>query len=63
MAILNSLLELGTDYRTLQRFIFAAGRGEGGGMYLEAVCRGLDTVLDGYRAALAGLEKEMMSVQ
>lgn len=59
VAILNNLLELGSDYRTVQRFISSAGGG-GGGMYLEAVCRGLDLVLDSYRGALTLLEKEMM---
>ena len=57
MAILNNLLELGSDYRTVQRFICSAG-GRGGGMYMEAVCRGLDLVLDSYRGALTLLEKE-----
>ena len=45
VAILNNLLELGSDYRTVQRFI-SSGGGGGGGMYLESVCRGLDLVLD-----------------
>ena len=59
VAILNNLLELGSDYRTVQRFI-SSGGGGGGGMYLESVCRGLDLVLDSYRGALTLLEKEMM---
>ena len=59
VAILNNLLELGSDYRTVQRFI-SSGGGEGGGMYLESVCRGLDLVLDSYRGTLTLLEKEMM---
>ena len=59
VAILNNLLELGSDYRTVQRFI-SSGGGGGGGMYLESVCRGLDLVLDSYRGTLTLLEKEMM---
>ena len=48
VAILNNLLELGSEYRTVQRFISSGGGG------------GLDLVLDLYRGAVTLLEKEMM---
>ena len=65
VAILNSLLELGTDYRTLQAFIAGGGgvnedNEAGPGIYHEAVCQGLDLVLDGYRDTLSQLEKEIL---
>ena len=46
------MLELAADYRVLTEFIGQHGAA-GGGMYIEAVCQGLDQVLDPYRRALA----------
>ena len=68
VAILNDLLELGTNYRKIRNFITnnVAGSVSGvehdacRGMYLEAVCQGVDIVLDSYRDTLARLEKEML---
>jgi len=61
VAILNSILELGADYRVIKEFISTFGVETGDrGMYVEAVCQGLDLVLEGYRDTLTQLEKEMM---
>ena len=57
VSILDSLLELGTDYRTVSQYISSM---RSGGMYLAAVCEGLDMVLAEYRDTLTRLEKEMM---
>ena len=57
MAILNSLLEIGSDYRTISQYICST-RTEG--MYVGAVCEGLDLVLAEYRDTLTMLEKEML---
>ena len=70
VAILNDLLELGTNYRKIKNFItnnvagsISVSEGEHDscrGMYLESVCQGIDIVLDSYRDTLAMLEKEML---
>ena len=63
VSILNSVLEMGADYRVLQRFISDEATGESeeiGGIYLHSVCQGLDLVLDDYRQALTQLEKEIL---
>ena len=57
VAILNSLLEIGTDYRTISRYISSA---RDGGMYVGAVCEGLDLVLAEYRHTLTRLERDML---
>ena len=57
MSILNSLLEIGSDYRTITEYISSRGTG---GMYAGAVCEGLDMVLAEYRDSLTALEKEML---
>ena len=57
VSILNSLLEIGTDYRTISQYI---STNSSGGMYLGAVCEGLDMVLAEYRHTLASLEQEML---
>jgi len=63
VAIINQLLEVATDYRALSKFIskhLSCGA-EGGGMYLEAVCQGLDLVLDPYRETVTQLERDMLA--
>ena len=57
VAILNSLLEIGTDYRTVSRYISSS---RDGGMYVGAVCEGLDLVLAEYRDTLGELERDML---
>lgn len=60
VSLINQVLELGTDYRALTQFI-SSNQSSGGGMYLEAVCQGLHTVLDPYRSSLRDLEQDMVS--
>ena len=57
VAILNSLLEIGTDYRTISSYICSE---RDGGMYVGAVCEGLDLVLGEYRHTLSQLERDML---
>lgn len=47
------VLELAADYRRLTDFILCQEQGGEGGMYLEALCQGLDQVLEPYRSGLA----------
>jgi len=63
VAIINQLLEVATDYRVLSQFISShvSCGGGGGGMYLEAVCQGLDLVLDPYRNTVTQLERDMLT--
>ena len=54
------MLELAADYRELAEFISLHESCGEGGMYLEAVCQGLDQVLEPYRSALTSLEQAML---
>ena len=61
-AIINELLKVASDYKILYKFVsnhISCGAG-GAGMYLEAVCQGLDMVLDPYRDTLTQLERDML---
>lgn len=68
VAIMNQLLTVAADYRSLTTFIESHRHvslthpdDEGlKGMYIEAVCEGLDHALDPYRKVLVLLEKEIL---
>ena len=62
VAIINQLLKVATDYKVLSQFISShvSCGADGGGMYLEAVCQGLDLVLDPYRDTVTKLERDML---
>jgi len=61
VALLNQVLELAADYRTVASFISRHGSGGEEGMYLEAVCHGIDEVIQPYLTSLARLEERVVS--
>jgi len=62
VAIINELLKVASDYKILCEFIstHVSCGAAGAGMYLEAVCQGLDMVLDPYRDTVTKLERDML---
>ena len=70
VGILNQLLDIATDYWTIENFIkqhvntvFVTGgqkKEELHGMYVQALCSGLESVLEPYRQTLIDLEKSIL---
>ena len=75
MTIVNKIVRLGSQYRTLEDFVSEqlhdvvsigdtppGGRGTSQGLYLRAMAFGVDDVLDGYRQRLVDVEKQVLPV-
>ena len=70
VGILNQLLDIATDYWTIENFtkqhvntVFVTGgqkKEELHGMYVQALCSGLESVLEPYRQTLIDLEKSIL---
>ncbi|CAB4057897.1 TUBGCP4 [Lepeophtheirus salmonis] len=59
--VLENILELGEKYWRICTFIKSQEiRSESSGLYMEALCEGLDSVLESYRGALRALEKSIL---
>jgi len=72
VAIINQLLAVAADYKNISSFVDRHRHGslsansrrtEGGikGMYIEAVCEGLDQALAPYRSTLVQLERDILA--
>jgi len=62
VAIINQTLKVAADFKRLTNFIsqHVPSSKDNSGMYLEAVCQGLDMVLDKYRGTITQLEREIL---
>jgi len=62
VAIINEMLKIGGDFKFLSEYVstHTSSGLEGAGMYKEAICQGLDIVLNPYRDTITLLEKEVL---